>query len=116
MIDFVSTAKGPIGEWIWNNYVERIKEGHISQAEFARKLGINEQLFNNYINGKRRPEGENVEKLAKLGTEIYDLLGLRRPDPLLDKLIEAYDAASPEEKEEIIRQAFHLIGFEPEEK
>lgn len=37
MIDFVSTAKGPIGEWIWNNYVERIKEGYISQADIDLK-------------------------------------------------------------------------------
>lgn len=105
------SKKGPLGEWVWSKYLERISERYLSQADFARELDLDPVVLNHYINGRRLPTDENIEKLAKLGFEIYDLLGLRRPDPDLDRLINAYDSATPSQREEIISQALRIIGF-----
>ena len=112
----VTKGKGPVGEWIWSKYLERLREGYISQADFARQLDLDPAVLNHYINGRRQPTGDSVEKLAKLGLEIYGLLGLRRPDSQLDRLIEAYDSATLEEKSEIIRQALRISGLKQEEE
>lgn len=118
MITLVTTrAKGPVGEWIWGKYLEwlKLEGGYKSQAEFARRLGIDRALLNQYLNGRQKPSKANVEKLASLGLEIYDLVDMERPDPNLQRLILAYDAAAPDKKEEIIKYAFRAAGFDLEE-
>lgn len=71
------------------------------------------------MNGRREPSGWSVDKLAsKLGIEVYDLLGLQRPeiyDPQLYQLIEAYHQASDEQKQYLLEQALRLVGFKPED-
>jgi len=113
MITFVTTrAKGPVGEWIWGKYLDWLKSegGYKSQAEFARQLGIDRALLNQYLNGRQNPSKANAEKLAALGPEIYDLVGIPRPDPALEQLERVFDMATQEQKEEIIRYALHLVG------
>lgn len=65
-------------------YIEyqRNAGGRKTVQDFAGFLGIAQTTASAYMNGKRVPEGETVYKLAmKLGIEIYDSLGLPRPDP-----------------------------------
>lgn len=51
--------------------------GRKTVLEFATYLGIAQTTASSYMNGKRIPEGETVNKLAeKLGMEIYDSLNL----------------------------------------
>jgi transcriptional regulator with XRE-family HTH domain len=55
--------------------------------DFADYLDVNRSLLSYWMNGKRIPNEENCEKIAKkLGNEIYDVLDLPRPNPYLQKL------------------------------
>ena len=113
MITFVTTrAKGPVGEWLFGKYLDWLRKegGSRSQAEFARRLGIERALLNHYINGRRKPTGINITRLAVLGPEIYDLMELERPDQNFERLSRIFDMATQEQKEEIIAFAARLIG------
>jgi transcriptional regulator with XRE-family HTH domain len=55
--------------------------------DFADYLGISRPLLSFWINGKRVPNEENIEKISlRFGNEIYDVLDLPRPNPYLQKL------------------------------
>lgn len=57
-------------------------------------------------NGNRLPEGANVQKLAKrLGLEVYDVLGLPRPDADLHFLQQHWDDLSPEARKALREKA-----------
>lgn len=110
------TADGrpPFSKWLETKYLDWQKDRgeRVLQNEFAGWLGISKQLLSQYLNGRSVPTGERIGQLAeKLGPEVYDALGLRRPDPLLDELLSAYDAADMDQKVEIVKRAFELIGF-----
>lgn len=56
--------------------------GRKTIAEFAAYLGIAQTTASSYMNGVRKPEGEKLQRIAeKLGIEVYDVLGVQRPDP-----------------------------------
>lgn len=55
--------------------------------EFAVYIGYSRPLISMWMSGKRLPTDEGVKRLADLfGPEIYDLLGMSRPDPDLERL------------------------------
>lgn len=74
------------GEWLEKNFIEweRSTGRRRTIKEFAEWLGINRSLLSRYMSNKVIP-GEDAIPLiaAKLGPEIYDILGLASPDPLL---------------------------------
>ena len=58
------------------------------------------------MNGTRLPQGEYLRKLAdKLGLEVYDVLGLERPDPLLYYLTKHWDEFPENVQNAILDQA-----------
>ncbi len=88
-------------------------------SEFARWLGIKQPTVNRWMTGDSTPAGENLRRLAhKLGPEIYDVLGVPRPeDPsgledLPEALRERLEAALVE-----TRDAYHKrkIGLDDPE-
>lgn len=84
-----------------------LKEGGIrTQAQFAAHLGISQSGLNNYMNGKvEKPDIEVVIKLAdedKLGPEIYEVLGMERPERGVSELQEAYESVPEESREEFL--------------
>lgn len=57
-------------------------KGIQKQQDFAEYIGITENAISQYLLGKRAPAGEAVDKLAaKLGSEVYDRLGIPRRVP-----------------------------------
>jgi len=55
------------------------------------------------MNGRNIPAGENVDKIAAaFGPEIYDILGLARPDPYLDEIRTAYDKVIKEKRDHFV--------------
>jgi transcriptional regulator with XRE-family HTH domain len=103
--------------WLMDKFVEweRKKGQRQSYSAFARYLGVKQSSLSQWLAGNYPPSRENVEKLAeKLGPEIYDIMGMERPDPDIEQLVRLYSAATPEQKKEILRQALRLAGFDPE--
>ena len=93
-----------ISAWLEGKYIAWISETGQRRTitEFADWLDISRPILSGYMNGSRRPGRENADKLAaRLGPEIYDLLGLQRPDPLLQRLQAHWDALDPSERAEI---------------
>lgn len=71
-----------VGKWLTKKFLEwQTQSGEKKTVtEFADFLGVSRDTLNKWFNGQRRPRGTNVDVLAaKLGPEIYDILGLRRP-------------------------------------
>ena len=96
-------------KWLELQYIDWMqKKGEISsQRDFANYLGIDPMSLSNYLNAKRKsPDQETVEKLAdKLGPEVYDVLGLARPDPQLQELTSMWHKLDQETKDEILEMA-----------
>jgi transcriptional regulator with XRE-family HTH domain len=84
------------------------KEGRIkSQREFAEFLGIDSVKLNQYLNSRRKkPDTETVKAIASaLGPEIYDVLGLARPDPQLQELTGIWHKLDQETKSKLLEIA-----------
>jgi transcriptional regulator with XRE-family HTH domain len=74
--------------------------------EFADYLGISQSVLSHYMNGKRKkPTSDNLRALSnKLGFEIYDVLGLPRPDPDLAYISQNWDKVSEEFRQKFREQ------------
>lgn len=73
-------------DWLEKRYVEWRKDKigrKGGMAEFAVYLGIDYDVFMSYINKGVKPAGKNLDLIgARLGTEIYDLVGAPKPNVL----------------------------------
>lgn len=97
-----------IGGLLKNYHIEesRRRGAIINQRELAEHFEIDPLTFNKYYNDERKPRGENVRLMAiKLGPQVYDILGLQRPDPLLKILIHRWDNLTDKQKESLINIA-----------
>ena len=98
-----------LSEWLQRKYINWLSmKGEIkSQREFADFLDIDKVALSRYFNGIRRnPDPDTVIKFAdKLGPEIYDILGLARPDPQLKKLTSVWHKLDQHKKDKILRIA-----------
>ena len=96
--------KKTVSEWLESKYVDWMaKSGRRrSIQEFAEWLGVSRPHISRYLGGSRLPSRKNADKIAaKLGPEIYDLLGFQRPDPLLQRLQAAWDWLVDQERRDI---------------
>ena len=60
-------------------------------AEFADYLEVGRPALSMWLSGKRQPNSRMAQKLAdKLGPEVYDVLGMARPDEQTQHLIQAF--------------------------
>lgn len=94
-----------IKQWLIDKFLEwQAQSGEIkSQREFADYLGVGNTSLSNWISGYRLPTGENIARLAsKLGPEIYDQLGLARPDPDLQAIVQNWEHLSPKERRQFV--------------
>lgn len=101
-------AKHPFSIFLTRKFLEwQLEQGESkSQAEFAGLLGVKRTSLTMWMNGDHLPENENVEKLANvLGPEVYDLLGLPRPDPLLKSINSRWERIPPEKQQKLAELA-----------
>lgn len=78
-------------------------------TEFARYLGVNGALLSQWMKGTRQPGRRKAPVLAaKLGPEIYDLLGLARPDSDLREINLVWGQLSKEQRREAVRRVKEL--------
>lgn len=69
---------------------------------FAAHVGVSLSTMNNWLNRGQTPDVESVGKLAPLGMEIYDLMSLPRPDPLLQVVVQYWGRLPDDIKQEIV--------------
>jgi len=82
------------------------QEERISQAEFARMIGVSRASLTMWMNGTHLPDRESAGKLASfLGPEIYDALDLPRPNPFLRKITEIWDRIPPDKQQKLAEEA-----------
>ena len=95
-----------VANWLESKYIEWLSDSgqRRTVSEFAEWLGISRSLLSRYLSGSRTPSRKNAEKIAaRLGPEIYDLLGLQRPDPLLKRVQAHWNCLTKEDINEIER-------------
>jgi transcriptional regulator with XRE-family HTH domain len=97
--------KGSVGEWLEQKYVSWMKDqgAFKKQHEFAAYLGIEPTLLSHYMNGRKKPAGENIELIAeKLGPEIYNLVEKANPNPIIRAINEILAILPEEDNREIL--------------
>lgn len=104
----VQTNETPTMEKFLETEFEKMRESkgwRYSQAQWSKYLGVSHQSLNQWMNGLRLPTGDNVFALAaKLGPEIYDILGQPRRlpnNPVAQKIIEIYIELAPHDQKEL---------------
>jgi hypothetical protein len=80
------------------------KKRPVSDNEFSRWLGVSAGSFNAWINANRTPDFGNAVKLsARLGPEVFDLLGFPRivasRSPQLRYIVEFWEELDTEMKD-----------------
>jgi transcriptional regulator with XRE-family HTH domain len=102
-----------LSDWLTKQYIDWMDEqGEIkTQTEFAEWIGIDKVTLSRYIGGRRKnPDKETIKKIAdKLGPEIYDTLGLARPDPQLQELTSIWHMLAEKTKEDILETAIESL-------
>lgn len=84
---------------------QRQQGGRKTVKEFAEYLGVSQSTVSTWWNNNRKPEGENLIKLAvKLGLEVYDVLGKPRPDEHLYQILSGWDEYTPEQRRALSEQ------------
>jgi len=76
-------------EFLEKKYLEwQLKEeGRKTIVEFAVYIGVSQPLLSMWLNGKKRPGVENIKLLSEIfGNEVYDALGIERPNPYLQQI------------------------------
>lgn len=106
MLTLITVAKTKVAQWLDKRFLEWQLEQGSSQTvvAFAEHLGVSRDVLNAWLNRGVTPRGSNVDLLAsKLGMEIYDILGLERPDPLLLRLEKLAEGLSEEGRAKLLK-------------
>lgn len=96
-------------QWLEFKFLEwqRNQGGRQTVLQFAKYLGVSQQTVSNWWNDEEvKPQGDNIIKLAdKLGLEVYDVLGMPRPDPALYYIQKHWDDLPPELQSQLLAKA-----------
>ena len=104
----ICIMKKAFEEWLNNKFFEwEMNQGERKNiSEFAEYLNVSPGALGHWMNGLRQPTGDNVERIAgKLGPQIYDFLGLARPDPQLQELTSIWHQLDQSVKHKILNLA-----------
>jgi len=107
---FVVSNKSEFSELLERKYqewraVQTARKAGITQ--FAESLGLEREVLSSYMNRGSKPQGENLSKLVeKLGPEVYDSLGLLRPE--MQKLVEVAGELPENNQEKVLQFALLL--------
>ena len=88
----------------------------LTQKELAIWYGIDPVTFNKYYKGKRAPTGEFLTKIGAKTPEVYDILGLERPDRRIleiEKLYKDAPAGLKDRLYEQLKKVFEELGAHP---
>jgi len=87
----------------------QIKQGRRTTIkEFSKQIGVSRAAISLWLNGERTPDLINIQKLAEVfGFDVYDALGLPRPNPYLQKINQIFEHLSPEHQQRLAEDAEH---------
>jgi hypothetical protein len=109
------------GKWLETKFLEwqRQEGGRRTAGEFSEWLGFGNTTANQWLNGRHVPARGNAQALAlKLGLEVYDVLGLSRPDEALYQVNVSWHILKDDEKAavgKVIQRATQKrLGFVPD--
>jgi transcriptional regulator with XRE-family HTH domain len=97
----------------WRQIQTKNRES-VSLNSFADFLGISRPAVSQWLNKERTPGFESLiviaPKLAQLlGPQVYDELGLSRPDQRFGELKELYDVVPSEDKDELLEAVRKIL-------
>jgi transcriptional regulator with XRE-family HTH domain len=83
-----------------------------SIKEFAKYLDVKDSALSHWMNEiRKKPDAQSLHKLSlKLGLEVYDVLGLPRPDADLAYISQHWDDVSPEFRVKFREQVEKLLA------
>lgn len=106
------------GEWLNENFLEWRKAYSPvkpSVSDWAVYLGVVQQQLSDWMNNKYKPGYKNLAILAeKLGMEVYDAAGQKRPETPTRKRIsieQLVDMLPPDERERFVNASTEAIGL-----
>lgn len=103
-------------QFLTDKYLEWQKENgeRKTATEFAAWLGFHKTTLSSWWNKKSTPrDGEIIRQLAnKLGVEVFDVLGLPRPDEDLAYISQHWDQVSPEFRQQFRHQVEEHLEHE----
>ncbi|MBX3047723.1 MAG: helix-turn-helix transcriptional regulator [Anaerolineales bacterium] len=94
-----------LSTWLEEQYLlwQQAQGKRTTLAQFAKYLGISGPLLSHYMNGIRKPSEENMKKLAQhLSADIYDILGLQKPDAKLQFISRNWNRLSVQQQQSLI--------------
>jgi transcriptional regulator with XRE-family HTH domain len=95
-------------EFLEKKYLEwQLKEeGRKTIVQFAAYIGVSQPILSMWLNGKKRPGVENIKLLADIfGFEVYDALGIKRPNPYLQRINRVFEFLPEEMQQRIAEEA-----------
>lgn len=95
-------------KFLENKFVEwQHREGERKTiADFANYLGVSQAVISFWMNGSRKPNPTSIELLVKtFGLEVYDALGLPRPNEDLYIIEKIFDHLPPTLQRSLREQA-----------
>jgi transcriptional regulator with XRE-family HTH domain len=103
-----------VSRWLTKRFIEmQDRRGErMTVRQLAEYLDVPEGALGHWLNGIRAPtKREYIDKLAVLGLEIYDILGLPRPDFSFRTLTAVWGRLSEDKRQRLLRSA---LGLEEE--
>jgi hypothetical protein len=98
------------GDWLYKKYInwllvqESSPKKKKTMADFADFLGISRPLCSQYIHNVRKPSKRVIYNLASvLGSDVFDILGMKQPEPEVFEVLEKWDKLSEKSR-------FHIIS------
>ena len=81
--------------------------------DFAEHIGVRRSVLSNWLTGRRNPGAESLRQLSStLGFEVYDVLGLPRPDEDLAYISQHWDQVSEEFRRKFREQVEQQLANE----
>jgi transcriptional regulator with XRE-family HTH domain len=100
-------------DWITKKYLNWQAEVGKRKTidDFAAYLGISRPLLNMWMNGdKPRPGPANIKLLAEIyGNEVYDAVGIPRPNPYLEKINQVFENISEDHQRQLAEDAERYV-------
>ncbi len=85
---------------------EKQQGQRITLDKFAEHLGVKRPILSLWLSGKNKPSLDSVRLLSeKFGNEIYEVLELPRPNPLLQRLSEIWEKIPSEKQRQLVEDA-----------